>query len=197
MSGNLGTVPLATHSILAITAGIWYVFPNGFAQATATLIGQSLGAGIEEDAVKYSKLGYAIDLFYASFWGAISLSYKDKWGYLFTNDIDVITLTAQMIPILWAYNVFDTLKCIGIGEIRGIGRPLITVGGNFISTIIVGYPVGLLLAFKFHMGLQGVWIGMTLAWAVAGTIYLIYILRISWKHEIAVAAERNEKGINQ
>jgi len=129
------------------------------------------------------------------FWGAIALSYKDKWGYLFTNDIDVITLTAQMIPILWVYNVFDSLKCIGVGEIRGIGRPIITVWGNLFSTIIVGYPVGLLLAFKFHWGLQGVWIGMTIAWAVAGTIYLIVIFRIRWKDEIELAAQRNKQGI--
>lgn len=45
LSAQLGTVALASHSIMATTSAIFYIFPLGCSQAVATLVGNYLGEG--------------------------------------------------------------------------------------------------------------------------------------------------------
>lgn len=48
-------------------------------------------------------------------------------GKAFTNDQAVIDLIATMMPILWLYGTVDAVKAVGMGVLRGSGRPSITV----------------------------------------------------------------------
>lgn len=84
--------------------------------------------------------------------------------------------------------------------------------GNFFSSLVFGYPIAYLLAFKastnpsYHtyiiiislyildVGLGGIWTGMSAAWLSAGSIYAVILYRTDWQDECDKAAERNAAG---
>lgn len=55
---------------------------------------------------------------------------------------------------------------------------------NLLSYYAIGIPIGLVLAFKFDWGLQGLWTGLTIA-LVFGSVSLSYlIIRTNWDDEV-------------
>lgn len=47
--------------------------------------------------------------------------------------------------VMWYYVIVDAMKAVGMAILRGSGRPKLTVYGNILSCIAVGYPGILLL----------------------------------------------------
>jgi Na+-driven multidrug efflux pump len=69
------------------TASVWYMIPMGFATATSTMIGNSLGSGSTRDPVTLAKIGIAICAIYGVFNGAFFLiALRYPWVSLFSND---------------------------------------------------------------------------------------------------------------
>jgi len=195
IAGKLGQIPLAAHSVLTNTAIIWYMTPAGTGSATAALIGNMLGADEPQRARRYAILGYVVGTLYGLFNGLIGLTYRYQLGQIFTSDSRVIEMVAMMMPVMWLYGFVDSIKCIGMSVLRGSGRPFLTVRGNILACLIVGYPFALTLVFFLHLGLPGLWIGMSIAWLVAGVIYFIVIYRTDWQSEAAIAAARNRQAM--
>jgi len=195
IASRLGEVPLATHAILSNVAGLWYCIPTGFASAATALVGNMLGAGEPDRAFLYTRLAFGLEAIYGVLNGGLGMLYRHQLGRWFTNDEEVIKLVSQMIWVMWIYGIVDAMKCVGMGVLRGSGRPQITVAGNILSCIVVGYPVALFLVFKAQFGLQGLWLGMSCAWLTASTIYAIIVSRTNWKQEVFKAGERNARAL--
>ncbi len=72
-----------------------------------------------------------------------------------------------------------------------VGRPSVTVWGNFLACCLVGYPLAFGLVFWTDLGLLGLWTAMSGAWAAASAVYFFVIFHwMDWQKEVAIAAER-------
>ena len=58
---------------------------------------------------------------------------------------------------------------------------------------IFGLPLGILLAFKLHYGLRGMWISLTFALAYCGVVGTWLSLRTVWNVEVQKVQERLEE----
>jgi len=187
------TIELASHSVLANTAGLWYSPPNAIASAVITCMGNSLGAKRAESAKLYCKLGYVLVMCYALINGLAGVLYRNMWGKLWSDDTDVSTTIADCMWVMWAYGIVDVTKCVGNAIVRGCGHPTINVIVFTMSVLFVGYPLSYFFAFVLNYRLNGIWTGMTLGWTATSIIYAVIVLRIDWKREVADAIERNKK----
>ena len=50
--------------------------------------------------------------------------------------------------------------------------------------------IGILLTFKFHLALPGLWIGLAIALFFGALITVTIVLRTDWDREVIIAAER-------
>ena len=50
-----------------------------------------------------------------------------------------------------SYGFWDAIKCVGMACLRGCGRPNITVWGNLISCLVIGYPMCILMTFGMKL----------------------------------------------
>lgn len=180
---QLGQTELAANAILGpATAGLWYVLPFGESIAASTLMGNALGSRMHGTAKQMAVLAYLVAILYALVNGLCALFYWDSWSRLWTNDEEVITMLTSMLYVMWAYSFMDSLKCAGMTLLRGVGRTSLTVWGNVVAQVAVGYPISYFLSHS--LGLHGVWIGMTTAWGVCGFYYLFVMLRVDWPSEV-------------
>jgi multidrug resistance protein, MATE family len=99
------------------------------------------------------------------------------YGYLFTDDIAVVKLVSKVMPLVASFQVADGLagSCGGVLRGQGISRELscssltqvLCLSGrqhlgalfNIIAYYVLALPLGITLAFKARLGLQGLWIG--------------------------------------
>jgi hypothetical protein len=121
-----------------------------------------------------------------------TLGLRTTWPRVFSSDASVLDLASATLPILYLYSFWDATKCCAMGILRGAGRPGITVYGNTLACILVGFPLAYLLTFVQTTGLWGLWGAMSTAWFAATTVYAIVIFRYTdWDEEVANAQARN------
>ncbi|HEY9137411.1 MAG TPA: MATE family efflux transporter, partial [Terriglobus sp.] len=63
------------------------------------------------------------------------------------------------------------------GALRGFGDTKTALWTHMGSYYLIGLPLGSLLCFHFHMGVLGLWIGLTCALITAGGVLLSAWLR--------------------
>jgi MATE family multidrug resistance protein len=97
---------------------------------------------------------------------------RDRWGYLFNDDPEVVRLVAEVMPYCAIFQVwvclcwwltgklFDAIASVEGGILRGQGRQHLGGIANVIVYWFIALPAGLTLAFKFDWGLYGLWAGM-------------------------------------
>ncbi|KAL3640745.1 Protein DETOXIFICATION 16 [Castilleja foliolosa] len=192
LSGLLPNPKLET-SVLSIclnTATTVWMIPFGLSCAVSTRVSNELGAGHPRAA----RLAVGVVLFIAIsegvLVGLVLLLIRNIWGYAYTNEIEVVTYVATMMPILAAVNFVDGLQCVLSGTVRGCGWQKIGAFINLGSYYLIGIPFAILLAFVLHIGGQGLWLGLLCALVVQVVCLFVIISRSNWEHEANKAKER-------
>ncbi|KAJ3206299.1 hypothetical protein HDU67_008278 [Dinochytrium kinnereticum] len=141
-SGLLGESYLAAQTIVLNTCGLTYMIPLGFAIAATTRIGNALGAECPNRA-KMSAFGaLGIGQCLAMVNSIILLAVKDQWGLLWTEDMAVVKIVAEVLPLAAVFQLSDATGAISGGILRGIGRQDIGAYLNIFAYYVIGLPIG-------------------------------------------------------
>jgi len=121
-------------------------------------------------------------------------SLRNHLPQLFTGDEDVIRLVASILPLVAAFQLFDSLSVCANGILRGIGRQ--EVGGyvQVFCYYVVAMPISFGTAFGLGWDLLGLWVGIAIALALVAVIEGVFLYRASWERSVEDARMRNELG---
>jgi multidrug resistance protein, MATE family len=191
ISGQLGTVELATHGVFMSTCAIIYMVPLAVSDATSVLAGNYLG---NRDPVG-AKSVIALGMWYDMSIGLVAASIlqfllRPYWGRIFTSDPAVQREIYDKLPIMFVYITVDSMKCIALNVLRSTGRPQITMVGNIICCVAIMLPLGWYLGITLRMGLFGVWGATSVGWLVATVIYLSVLYFTDWDAQAQEAQAR-------
>jgi MATE family multidrug resistance protein len=186
----LGPTALATQSVLLSTCSSTFQAPFSLGIATSVRIGNLLGEGNARRAGVSANAAILLSAVIAAFFSAVLLTFRKSWGYLFNNDIEVVTLVAHILPILALFQVPDFACAITSGILRARGKQFTGALLNISAYYVIGIPFGLWLTFKQDMRLVGLWCGLTAALLYASTLSIWLCLRTNWKREVEKVAER-------
>ncbi|KAF8567073.1 hypothetical protein P879_07362, partial [Paragonimus westermani] len=191
VAGTLGEKELATQAILFnIETMCFTLLPLGFGMATAIRLGHFLGAG--SPVGPRSVLSTALTTLWSTSVICIVLIVLLRWQIpkIFTADEDVIELSAGLLPLIAAFQVFDGTVGVCGGAIRGAGLQLTGALICFITLYVIGAPIGLCLVFLGGYRLTGLWSGLTVGTIVEGSVYCVICYCIDWKKQVRLALER-------
>ncbi|PKI83821.1 hypothetical protein MVES1_002326 [Malassezia vespertilionis] len=181
VTAALGTTSLAAQSVLLITSSVTYQLPYGASVAAAVRVGNLLGGGHMSDARLASLASLLLSVIIGMLNSSVVYVSRDKWGYLFSNDVEVIRLVASVLPILAIFQCADCICGVAGGILRGSGRQSLSAAINLTSYYVIGMPMCLFLAFgPLHMGLRGLWWGLTVALVYGAGIALFYVWYTDW-----------------
>ncbi|SJX62137.1 uncharacterized protein SRS1_12986 [Sporisorium reilianum f. sp. reilianum] len=184
VTSQLGVVALAAQSVLLVSSSVTYQLPFGASVATAVRVGNLLGANRPDEAKISSRVSLILSLAMGGLNSALFLIFRRQWGWLFSSDLEVISLVEYILPLLAFFQVADGICGIAGGVLRGTGRQAAGAGINMISYYVIGIPIGLVLTFtRINLGLAGLWWGLTIAllFGSAGMIWLISITDWEWE----------------
>ena len=139
--------------------------PLGLGIATASLVGNALGAGKTQLAVEIAHLSYVVVNCLTVCMGVLILFFGRYFVVLFTNDESVLRVAESVMSFLSAFVVIDGSNAVCSGILRGTGKQNVGAVTNVVAYYLFGLPGAWLLCFNAHWGVRGLMMGLS-----AGTL---------------------------
>ncbi|KAL4252699.1 multi antimicrobial extrusion (MATE) family protein [Abortiporus biennis] len=195
-AGRLGPISLAAQSVIMTTDQVLNTVPFGIGVAASTRIGNLIGLRSAVEAKHASHASAALSVIVGSIIMIVMIATKDVFGYIFSDDIDVVHLVSKVMPLVASFQIADGLAGSCGGVLRGQGRQHLGALFNLVAYYVIALPLGITLAFhqRTHLGLQGLWIGQVIALFIVGLgEYATVWLGTDWEKEIQRGIERNRE----
>ncbi|KAH7910461.1 MOP flippase [Hygrophoropsis aurantiaca] len=193
-AGRLGELSLAAQSVIMTTDQIISTLPFGFGVVASNRIGNLLGARTAIGARNASHAIALVSVLVGFVVMLIMLAARNKFGYIYSDDEDVVVLVSKVMPLVASFQIADGLANACGGILRGQGRQHLGALFNIIAYYILALPIGISLAFnaKMHLGLQGLWIGQVIGLFTVGiSEYCVVWLGTNWEKEVQKGIKRN------
>ncbi|EMC95090.1 hypothetical protein BAUCODRAFT_72923 [Baudoinia panamericana UAMH 10762] len=200
VAGQLGTIPLAAQSVIMTADQVMNTIPFGVGVATSARVGNLLGARDAVGAARAANTAAWLSMLLGGVVLAILLGTKDSFAYLFNDDLQVVRLTAEVLPYVALFQIADGLNGSCGGALRGMGRQHVGAAVNIVSYYCGALPLGIYLAFH-GWGLAGLWVGQCIALYLVGAAEWVIVAFSNWDKEVSNVfkrmdpAERAEHGI--
>lgn len=160
-AGFLGPAELGCMSIILQTCALLYMIPLGLSVATASLVGNALGAGKKRLAVQYSHIALVTILCIAVASG-IFIYFGSEYIFLvFTSDQDTLNVINPVVPCIPLFFLFDCVQGVSAGVLRGAGQQFIGAVSNLISFYPIALPIAWLLCFQANLNVIGLMLGIS------------------------------------
>ncbi|MFD0941285.1 MATE family efflux transporter [Pedobacter boryungensis] len=159
--GTIGAAPQAAHQIAITLAALTYMVASGIASAATIKTGNYLGQKNFTDLRRSAIASYHVVIAFMSCTALLFVLANTLLPYLYTTDLKVIEIAAQLLIIAGFFQLFDGTQVVGLGVLRGIGDVNMPTFITFLSYWIIGIPLGYFLGFHLDMGVKGIWYGLT------------------------------------
>lgn len=171
MIGWLGEIPLAAYQIMLSISTIGFMVYYSLGASMSIKIAGYYGNGDITQIRNCSVAGLHIIMACAATACLLFFFLGEPVIRLFTEDVAVIAVAMLVIPPLMLYQVGDALQVTYANALRGITdvRPMMITA--IIAYLIVGLPLGYLLAFPCDMGIVGIYLSFAVALLLAGVLF--------------------------
>jgi MATE family multidrug resistance protein len=200
VAGQLGTISLASQSVIMTADQVMYCIPFGIGVAASARVGNLLGARDAQGAALAAHTAAWLSMLMGAIVLTILMSTKDHFARLFNDDEDVVRMTARVLPYVALFQIADGLNGSCGGSLRGMGRQHVGAAVNIISYYCGALPLGIWLAFH-GWGLAGLWLGQCLALYLVGFVEWAIVAFSNWDKQVENAfsrmdpSEREELGV--
>lgn len=181
---GFGSTAVAGYTI-AIRVAMFTMMPAwGFSNATATLVGQSLGARDPERAERAVWLSGMYNMVFLGLIAVVFLVAPDHVARLFTDDDEVRTSAAMAMHIIAYGYLFYAWQMVTQQAFNGAGDTATPAWINFGCFWVTQLPLAWLLAHPLGMGPSGIFTAVAVSYSLAALVSIAVFRRGRWKHVI-------------
>ncbi|RYG17749.1 MAG: MATE family efflux transporter [Chitinophagaceae bacterium] len=159
--GTIGTAEQAAHQVAISLAALTYMVASGIASSATIKTGNYLGEKSFTDLRRSAIASYHIVIVFMSCTALLFMFASNLLPYFYTTDLKVVGIAAQLLIIAGFFQLFDGTQVVGLGILRGIGDVNVPTYITFLSYWIIGIPLGYFLGIFLHLGVNGIWYGLT------------------------------------
>jgi putative MATE family efflux protein len=162
--------------------GISFFLALGFSIASATCVGQNLGAEKPVRAARAAWIATGIVVATLFVFSVLFFTFSRQVGSAFSPDLETILASATYLEILAFSQVFMGIEMVLEGAFSGAGN---TVPAMVISVPLnlARIPVAYLLAGTFGLGINGVWWSISGSSIAKGLVMAFWFSRGHWKRK--------------
>lgn len=175
LAGTLGANAVAAHTVTLNMAAFSFMMPLGVAQGACTRVGNLLGAGAPRDADRAAWVAIALGAFVMACWAIVFVAFREVLPRLYTADAAVVALSASILPIAAAFQIFDGVQVVAAGVLRGMGNTRPAALFNLAGYWAFALPLAAWLVHRSGAGLAGIWWSLCLGLAIVAAALLGFI----------------------
>ena len=169
-----GAETVASHQIALNFSGLIFMVPLSLAMATTIKVGHAIGHNNHQQAKDYTSHAIVLGLLLAVFTAIITVLYRVPIVSIYTAELPVIELAANIMLLATLYQFSDTVQVVSAGALRGYKDTKSILYITFVSYWLVGLTVGLVLGITDwvvpQMGPYGFWIGFIIGLSTAAVL---------------------------
>ncbi len=184
--GTIGAAPQAAHQIAITLAALTYMVANGIASSATIKTGNYLGQRNFTDLRRSAIASYHVVLAFMTCTALLFVFASSLLPYIYTDDLKVVTIAAQLLIIAGFFQLFDGTQVVGLGVLRGIGDVNMPTFITFLSYWVIGIPLGYFLGIYLGMGVKGIWYGLTF-----GLLTASILLFFRFQHRTRLLINKN------
>ncbi|CAL0331680.1 unnamed protein product [Lupinus luteus] len=179
--------------VLAIVLNLDYLFFSvmlSLGTCVSTRVSNQLGANQFGSAYRSAMVSLALGFIVGWIGCLLMVVVRGSWAALYTHDKGIIKGVKKIMLFMALAEVFNSPLAVCGGILRGTARPWLGMYANVAGFYFVALPIGVILAFKFHHGLVGLFIGLNVGIVVCLMLDMVFVMRIHWVKEAAKAQTR-------
>ena len=174
----LGTIAIAANTFAITAESLCYMPGAGIADASTSLVGQSIGAGRKELAKRFAWITTALGMSIMGFLAILMFIFAPQMMGLLSPDAEVISLGARVLRIEAFAEVGYAASMVIYGSCVGAGDTKVPSVMNFGSMWIVRILPAIFITPVY--GLVGFWVCMAVDLSFRGLLFLIRLYRGTW-----------------
>lgn len=179
MSGWLGEASLASFQVAINMASITFMMVSGLAAAGTIMTGYAYGAKDREALRLSGNTVYLLAFGSQAIFAVFFLIFNQQLPKIYTHDAQVISTASSLLILAALFQISDGFQVVGSGILRGMQDVKMPSVLAFASYWLVMVPVSYLLAFRFGMGVHGIWVGFVIGLSVAALLmYLRFRIQL-------------------
>lgn len=173
MIGWIGATELAAHQIALSLSSISFMVAMGISAAATIRVGNTLGKNDVQGAriAGFSSVFLCV-IFMASA-GLVFILFRNVLPGLYISEKSVIEIASVLLIIVSFFQISDGTQAVGLGILRGIPDMKIPTYFTLAAYWLLGLPSGYILAFKFNMGVRGVWFGLLISLTISAILMML------------------------
>lgn len=173
---SLGNLSYAAHKIALTAESISFNLGFAFSFAASALVGQELGKGSSQKALKDGYICTIIAMIVMSTFGLLFFIIPQFLVLLFTKDKDVIELATMALKIVSICQPFSGASMVLAGALRGAGDTKSVLFITYLGIFLIRIPITYLFLDVLNFGLAGAWIVMTIDLAIRSSLAFFILL---------------------
>lgn len=176
---DLGEDVVAAQQVVISLTSLIYMIPQAVGAAATVRVGFALGRRQFVRARYIS--GVSVVLGWVLALGTIVLLLLARYPLVavYTRDVDVIALAAQIVVFAAFFQLFDFTQCIASYALRGYKITRIPMIIHAIAFWLLGLLPGYALAYWANMGVFGFWTALVGSLSVAAIALVFYLEKCS------------------
>ena len=181
---RIGTSVLSAFGIGNAFTSIALMPVMGLGQATATMVGQNLGAEKPLRARRSAWAGMAWSTGILLVAAAVVLAFRTSLMQVFLSDPEVVSVgTDMLLLVAFAFPFMGVIQVI-MGVYQGSGHTGTSMFFDLFRLWALRVPLVYILEFAFHLGPFAVWWAMLASNFATAAIALAFFLSGSWAHRV-------------
>ena len=192
MIAHLGAEVVGAHAIAINIDSLAFMVPLGLAQALTIKVSHAQGSGNPAEARVFCLAGFKLVLMLGLIMSLAKIVFRHDIAMLFTSNIDVQLITANLFFFAAALGAVDCLQMACSGALRGYKDTRVPLVIQVVAFWVIAFPIAYSLALTDFwgppLGVYGFWIGTVIAASIAATCLLIRWNLVS-KAEIHLASK--------
>ncbi|KAA8538133.1 hypothetical protein F0562_027741 [Nyssa sinensis] len=196
VAGNLenATITVNALSVCMSINGWEMMIPLAFFAGTGVRVANELGAGNGKAAKLATKVAVVQSTIIGIFFCALIMIFHDKFALIFSSSKDVLEAVDKLSHLLAITILLNSVQPVLSGVAVGSGWQSWVAYINLGCYYLIGVPVGILMGWVFHLGVEGIWGGMIFGGtAVQTAILAIITIQSNWDKEAKKATMHVEK----
>lgn len=178
--------------VIAIVLNFDYLLYSvmlSLATCASIRVSNELGANQPGPAYRSACMSLAMSVVFGCIGGLVMVAARGSWGALFSHAKGVIRGVKKTMLLMALVEVVNFPLAVCGGIVRGTARPWLAMYANLGGFYLLALPLSVILAFKVHLGLDGLLMGFLVGIFVCLVLLAVFVSRIDW----VVEAEKAQK----
>lgn len=195
---TFGTLAIASYG-MGIRILTFFIIPAlGLSLATATLVGQNIGAGNLDRAERSAWLSAWLGFGVLSFAGLLVFVFAPHIVRFFVPaDAALIKECSYFTRLTAVAYGFIGLQQALTGALRGAGAMLSTMVLAIVSLWVLQFPLAYILSKHTSLGLEGIWWALPVSNIIATAVTMLWFMHGSWKVIRLTEEERQVEAVTE